>query len=151
MYMYTDTVDFMLILLSQAASSWLHIVPWGIRKLVKHVKDKYGDTPVIITENGMDDPSGPFRTLEKALNDDKRIRYHRDYLSNLSAAIREDGCNVRGYFVWSLLDNWEWNMGYTVRFGLYYVDFRNNLTRIPKDSVQWFKNMLRIETEHSEI
>lgn len=52
MYMYTDTVDFMLILLSQAASSWLHIVPWGIRKLVKHVKDKYGDTPVIITENG---------------------------------------------------------------------------------------------------
>ncbi|KAG5032989.1 hypothetical protein JHK82_016556 [Glycine max] len=100
---------------------------------------------------GMDDPSGPFRTLEKALNDDKRIRYHRDYLSNLSAAIREDGCNVRGYFVWSLLDNWEWNMGYTVRFGLYYVDFRNNLTRIPKDSVQWFKNMLRIETEHSEI
>uniref|UniRef100_A0A0R0JXW9 Beta-glucosidase n=1 Tax=Glycine max TaxID=3847 RepID=A0A0R0JXW9_SOYBN len=135
----------------KAASSWLHIVPWGIRKLVKHVKDKYGDTPVIITENGMDDPSGPFRTLEKALNDDKRIRYHRDYLSNLSAAIREDGCNVRGYFVWSLLDNWEWNMGYTVRFGLYYVDFRNNLTRIPKDSVQWFKNMLRIETEHSEI
>ncbi|KAG4986137.1 hypothetical protein JHK86_033828 [Glycine max] len=85
----------------------------------------------------MDDPSGPFRTLEKALNDDKRIRYHRNYLSNLTAAIREDDCNVRGYFVWSFLDNWEWNMGYTVRFGLYYVDFRNKLTRIPKDSVQW--------------
>ncbi|KAG4980502.1 hypothetical protein JHK85_034460 [Glycine max] len=84
----------------------------------------------------MDDPSGPFRTLEKALNDDKRIRYHRNYLSNLTAAIREDDCNVRGYFVWSFLDNWEWNMGYTVRFGLYYVDFRNKLTRIPKDSVQ---------------
>ncbi|KAH1221434.1 putative beta-glucosidase 41 [Glycine max] len=99
----------------------------------------------------MDDPSGPFRTLEKALNDDKRIRYHRNYLSNLTAAIREDDCNVRGYFVWSFLDNWEWNMGYTVRFGLYYVDFRNKLTRIPKDSVQWFKNMLRIKTEHNEI
>ena len=58
---------------------------------------------------------------------------------------------MRGYFVWSFLDNWEWNMGYTVRFGLYYVDFRNKLTRIPKDSVQWFKNMLRIKTEHNEI
>ncbi|KAK7342598.1 hypothetical protein VNO80_25554 [Phaseolus coccineus] len=133
----------------KAASSWLHIVPWGIRKLVKHVKDKYGDTPVIITENGMDDPSQPFMTLQKALKDDKRIRYHRDYLSNLSAAIRQDDCNVRGYFVWSLLDNWEWNMGYTVRFGLYYVDFKNNLTRIPKDSMKWFKNILRIETERS--
>lgn len=65
---------------------------------------------------------------------------------------RQDGCNVRGYFVWSLLDNWEWNLGYTVRFGLYYVDFKNNLTRIPKASVQWFKNMLRLETkEISEI
>nr|AFK47660.1 unknown [Lotus japonicus] len=116
----------------RAASHWLHIVPWGIRKLVKYVKSKYGNTPVIITENGMDDPGRPFMTLEKALKDDKRIRYHRDYLSNLSAAIRQDDCNVRGYFVWSLLDNWEWNLGYTVRFGLYYVDYSNNLTRIPK-------------------
>lgn len=87
---------------------------------------------MIITENGVDDLSRPLMTLQKALDDDKRIRYHRDYLSNLSAAIREDGCNVRGYFVRSLLDNWEWKMGYTVRYGLYYVDFKNNLTRIPK-------------------
>ncbi|GAU49788.1 hypothetical protein TSUD_94290 [Trifolium subterraneum] len=129
----------------KAASSWLHIVPWGIRKLMKHVKIKYRNTPVIITENGMDDPNRPFMTLQKSLKDDKRIRYHRDYLSNLSAAIREDDCNVKGYFVWSLLDNWEWNLGYTVRFGLYYVDYKNNLTRIPKSSVQWFKNMLRLE------
>ncbi|XP_057458463.1 beta-glucosidase 25 isoform X2 [Lotus japonicus] len=136
----------------RAASHWLHIVPWGIRKLVKYVKSKYGNTPVIITENGMDDPGRPFMTLEKALKDDKRIRYHRDYLSNLSAAIRQDDCNVRGYFVWSLLDNWEWNLGYTVRFGLYYVDYSNNLTRIPKASAQWFKNILSFEAENrSEI
>ncbi|CAM8999156.1 unnamed protein product [Rhodiola kirilowii] len=56
---------------------------------------------------------------EKALKDEKRINFHKDYLSNLSAAIRQDGCNLSGYFVWSLLDNWEWNSGYTVRFGLY--------------------------------
>lgn len=44
--------------------------------------------------------------------------------------------------MWSLLDNWEWNMGFSVRFGLYFVDFNNNLTRIPKSSAKWFKNLL---------
>ncbi|KAL3638378.1 putative beta-glucosidase 41 [Castilleja foliolosa] len=126
----------------RSASRWLHIVPWGIRKLANYIKDKYGNPPVFITENGMDDPNKSHAALEKVLKDDKRISYHRDYLSNISAAIREDECDIRGYFVWSLLDNWEWNMGYTVRFGLYYVDFKNNLTRIPKSSVKWFKNML---------
>ncbi|XP_057766531.1 putative beta-glucosidase 41 isoform X6 [Salvia miltiorrhiza] len=130
----------------RAASSWLYIVPWGIRSLANYIKDKYGNPPVIITENGMDDPN---RSLVKALQDDKRINYHRDYLSNLSAAIRQDKCDIRGYFVWSLLDNWEWNMGYTKRFGLYYVDFKNNLTRIPKSSVNWFKNMLTSPTHHA--
>ncbi|KAH9299305.1 hypothetical protein KI387_030987, partial [Taxus chinensis] len=55
----------------------------------------------------MDDPNNIFISLKKALKDKKRIRYHADYLSSLSAAIKEDECNVRGYFVWSLLDNWE--------------------------------------------
>ncbi|KAL6975335.1 putative beta-glucosidase 41 [Sarracenia purpurea var. burkii] len=133
----------------RAASSWLHVVPWGIRKLARYVKVKYGNPPVIITENGMDDPNTPHTALDKALQDDKRIRFHMDYLSNLSAAVREDNCNVQGYFVWSLLDNWEWNSGYTVRFGLYYVDYKNNLTRIPKSSVGWFKSMLRLKNDTS--
>ncbi|XP_028087141.1 putative beta-glucosidase 41 [Camellia sinensis] len=72
----------------KAASSWLHIVPWGIRKLMRYVKHKYGNLPVIITENGVDDPNKFYIPLDKALKDDKRIRFHRDYLSNLSAAIR---------------------------------------------------------------
>ncbi|XP_010910029.1 beta-glucosidase 25 isoform X2 [Elaeis guineensis] len=127
----------------RAASHWLHIVPWGIRKLMRYIKEKYGNPLVIITENGMDDSNNPFATLDKALEDNKRIHYHNDYLSNLSAAVREDGCNVRGYFVWSLLDNWEWNSGYTVRFGLYFVDYRDNLKRIPKASVKWFKHFLQ--------
>ncbi|XP_072953891.1 beta-glucosidase 25 [Typha angustifolia] len=125
-----------------AASHWLHIVPWGIRKLMRYVKEKYGNPLTIITENGMDDANKPFAKLEKMLKDDKRIQYHNDYLSNLHSAIREDGCNVHGYFVWSLLDNWEWNSGYMVRFGLYYVDYKNNLTRIPKASSQWFRKFL---------
>uniref|UniRef100_A0A0E0LET5 Beta-glucosidase n=1 Tax=Oryza punctata TaxID=4537 RepID=A0A0E0LET5_ORYPU len=125
-----------------AASSWLHIVPWGMFKLMKYVKEKYGNPPVVITENGMDDANHPFSRLEDVLQDDKRIQYHNDYMSNLLDAIRREGCNVHGYFVWSLLDNWEWNSGYTVRFGLYYIDYKNNLTRIPKASVQWFSQVL---------
>ncbi|OWM81223.1 hypothetical protein CDL15_Pgr007254 [Punica granatum] len=136
----------------RAASRWLHIVPWGIRKFAIYVRDKYGNPPVIITENGMDELNRPYVTLTKALQDDRRIDYHRDYLSNLSAAIRENDCNVRGYFTWSLLDNWEWNSGYTVRFGLYYVDYKNNLTRIPKSSAHWFKSFLTLGSElRSEI
>ncbi|KAL4201797.1 hypothetical protein AMTRI_Chr02g260480 [Amborella trichopoda] len=130
----------------RAASRWLHIVPWGIRKLTTYIKDTYGNPPVIITENGdasMDDPNTHHLVLNEALQDHKRIKYHNEYLSNLSVAIREDGCDVQGYFVWSLLDNWEWNMGYTVRFGLYFIDYNNNLTRIPKASVEWFKGFLK--------
>ncbi|CAL9096597.1 unnamed protein product [Musa acuminata var. zebrina] len=128
---------------ARASSIWLYIVPQGIRSLMNYIKDKYYNPSVIITENGMDDFNNPFISIEHALKDDKRIKYHSDYLSNLAASIREDGCNVKGYFVWSLLDNWEWAAGYTSRFGLYFVDYKDNLKRYPKNSVNWFKNLLR--------
>ncbi|XP_057839739.1 beta-glucosidase 40 isoform X2 [Cryptomeria japonica] len=127
---------------SKAASIWLYIVPWGIRSLMNYIKERYGNPPVIITENGMDDSNSIFIPLKKALKDEQRIRYHADYLSSLSAAIKEDGCDVRGYFAWSLLDNWEWAGGYTSRFGLYFIDYNDNLKRYPKDSVKWFKKFL---------
>ncbi|KAH0467835.1 hypothetical protein IEQ34_002868 [Dendrobium chrysotoxum] len=126
----------------KASSIWLYIVPRGLRSLMNYIKDKYGNPPVIITENGMDDSNNPFISIKNALKDEKRIRYHSEYLGNLSAAIKDDGCDVRGYFVWSLLDNWEWAAGYTSRFGLYFVDYNDNLKRYPKNSVQWFKNLL---------
>ncbi|KAJ4959958.1 hypothetical protein NE237_019868 [Protea cynaroides] len=126
----------------RASSIWLYLVPEGIRSLMNYIKDKYGNPLVIITENGMDDPNNPFISIKDALQDTKRIKYHSSYLSNLLASIKEDGCNVRGYFAWSLLDNWEWAAGYTSRFGLYFVDYKDNLKRYPKQSVQWFKNFL---------
>ncbi|KAI3831303.1 hypothetical protein MKX03_034089 [Papaver bracteatum] len=127
----------------KASSIWLYIVPSGIRSLMNYVRQKYGNPVVFITENGMDDSNDFFKSIKDALKDEKRIKYHNDYLTSLLASIKEDGCNVKGYFVWSLLDNWEWAAGYTSRFGLYYVDYRDKLKkRYPKDSVQWFKNFL---------
>ncbi|XP_074572520.1 beta-glucosidase 6-like [Curcuma longa] len=127
----------------RASSVWLYIVPEGFRSLMNYIKQKYRNPPVIITENGMDDSNNPFKSVKDALKDDKRIRYHNDYLSNLSSAIRADGCNVQGYFAWSLLDNWEWAAGYTSRFGLYFVDYKDELKRYPKNSVNWFKDLLK--------
>ncbi|KAK4493432.1 hypothetical protein RD792_011596 [Penstemon davidsonii] len=90
----------------------------------------------------MDDGNNPLQSIKDALKDQKRIKYHNDYLTNLLAAIKDDGCNVKGYFVWSLLDNWEWQAGFSSRFGLYYVDYNDKLKRYAKDSVKWFKNFL---------
>ncbi|KAG5522452.1 hypothetical protein RHGRI_034586 [Rhododendron griersonianum] len=99
---------------------------------------------------GMDDPNSPLIPLKSALKDEKRIKYHNDYLSNLLASIKEDGCNVKGYFVWSLLDNWEWSVGFGSRFGLYFVDYHDKLKRYPKDSVKWFKTFLASEEENQQ-
>ncbi|CAI0463067.1 unnamed protein product [Linum tenue] len=126
----------------RANAIWLYIVPQGLRSLMNYVKQRYGNPPVYITENGMDDPNSLFKSIKDAQKDEKRIRYLNDYLTSLLASIKEDGCNVKGYFVWSLLDNWEWSGGYTSRFGLYFVDFKDNLKRYPKDSVKWFTNFL---------
>ena len=54
-----------------------------------------------------------------------------------------DGVNVKGYFAWSLLDNYEWNSGYTVRFGIVFVDYDHGLKRYPKHSARWFKKFLQ--------
>lgn len=126
----------------RASSVWLYIVPHGIRSLLNYIKQKYENPLIIITENGMDDSNNIFTSRKDTLKDTKRINYHNDYLTNLLAAIKEDGCNVKGYFVWSLMDNWEWAAGFSSRFGLYYVDYKDNLKRYPKDSVNWFKNFL---------
>ncbi|KAJ7563891.1 hypothetical protein O6H91_03G129100 [Diphasiastrum complanatum] len=125
----------------RAASEWLFIVPWGLQKVLHWITERYNKPPIILTENGMDDHNVNTASLGDSLNDTKRIYYYQTYLSAVLQAIRE-GADVRGYFAWSLLDNFEWNMGYSKRFGFYYVDYSNGLKRHAKSSALWFKNFL---------
>ncbi|BAT89164.1 hypothetical protein VIGAN_06004700 [Vigna angularis var. angularis] len=77
----------------------------------------------------------------KSLEDNMRIDYISNHLAYVQSAI-ENGVNVKGYFAWSLLDNFEWADGFSVRFGIIYVDFKDGLSRYPKKSAQWFKKFL---------
>ncbi|XP_050284253.1 beta-glucosidase 17-like isoform X10 [Quercus robur] len=124
------------------AADWLFVYPRGIRELMLYVKKKYNNPPIYITENGVDDNDS--LPIQKALNDSLRIKYYHCHLSNLLKAIRA-GVDVRGYFAWSFLDNFEWESGYTLRFGITYVDYKNGLTRYLKSSAFWFKNFLQKE------
>nr|BAO04177.1 hypothetical protein [Delphinium grandiflorum] len=126
----------------RAASEWLYIVPWGMQKLLKYITQKYHNPPIYITENGMDDEEDTTAPLHEMLDDRKRVGYFKGYVGAVAEAIR-DGSDVRGYFAWSLLDNFEWAMGYTKRFGLVYVDYKNGLTRHPKSSALWFARFLK--------
>ncbi|XP_044489177.1 beta-glucosidase 12-like [Mangifera indica] len=127
---------------SQAATSWLHVYPRGLRDLLLYVKEKYNNPLVYITENGIDEFNNATLSLEQALKDPMRIDYYHRHLLFLERAIKE-GVNVKGYFAWSLLDDFEWSSGYTVRFGINFVDYKNGNKRYPKQSAIWFKNFLQ--------
>ncbi|WP_207228653.1 GH1 family beta-glucosidase [Streptomyces sp. BK239] len=112
------------------------VVPEGLTELLTTFKDRYGDRlpPVVITENGCSYPG---------VDDQSRIAYLDGHLQALHRAV-EAGVDVRGYFVWSLLDNFEWAEGYQRRFGLVHVDFET-LARTPKASYTWLRDVLRAQ------
>ncbi|KAI3468067.1 hypothetical protein Pfo_024730 [Paulownia fortunei] len=127
-------------------SWWLYIVPWGIYKLLKYINDTYNNTTynlpdIFITENGVDEQSDHKLTAYEACRDKRRVNYFRDHLGKILNAVNEN-VKVKGYFAWSWSDNFEWADGYTVRFGLIYVDYMNHLRRHPKDSAVWFSKFL---------
>ncbi|KAM1752367.1 hypothetical protein ACFX11_010360 [Malus domestica] len=126
----------------QTALDWLYVYPKGIHDLVLYTKEKYNDPLIYITENGVSELNNPELSIEEALLDTGRIDYHYRHLCYLQAAIK-NGAKVKGYFPWTLLDDFEWNSGYTVRFGLNYVDYNDGLKRHPKLSAHWFKNLLK--------
>ncbi|MED6212949.1 hypothetical protein PIB30_088398 [Stylosanthes scabra] len=109
---------------SKTATDWLHTYPHGILDLLEYTKENYGDPIIYITENGINEPNDG----TKALDDNFRIDFLSQHLSYIEQAIG-NGVKVKGYFVWSLLDNFEWSYGYTVRWGIIHVDFKNDLKR----------------------
>ncbi|KOM44458.1 hypothetical protein LR48_Vigan05g206300, partial [Vigna angularis] len=127
----------------QTASDWLYVCPKGIKKLLLYTKEQYNDPVIYITENGRgNDVSQDKETLEESLIDIYRIDFYYRHLYYLLSAIRDGHVNVKGYFAWSLLDNFEWRDGYLIGFGLNYVD-RQNQKRYPKLSANWFKSFLQ--------
>jgi beta-glucosidase len=123
------------------ATGW-NIEPAGLTELLGWLHTTYPDTPLMITENGaaFDDVVA----ADGRIHDVPRIAYLHDHIDALGAAI-DAGVNVRGYFVWSLMDNFEWNSGYEKRFGIIRVDYES-LERTWKDSAFWYRELIRTNT-----
>jgi beta-glucosidase len=120
------------------ASTWLHFGPdalyWGPR----HAAQIWNLKELYITENGTS--SADVLTPDGHVYDTDRVMYLRNYLRSLHRAVSE-GIPVRGYFLWSLMDNFEWADGYNLRFGLYYVDFKTE-KRYPKLSASFYRETI---------
>ena len=113
------------------------VYPEGLLKLLTDLHQIYQLPPIYITENGaaVDD-----HVIDGVVDDEQRCRYYQNHLSSVDQAIRK-GVDIRGYFAWSLLDNFEWSEGYKMRFGIVYVDYKTQ-KRTPKRSALWFKEFL---------
>ena len=124
------------------AMGWA-VVPEALTELLVGLKRDYGDLPLLITENGaafVDRRNGG-----DVVEDPSRLAYIEGHLTAVENAIAA-GVDVRGYFVWSLLDNFEWEHGYSHRFGIVYVDFETQ-RRIPKRSALWYRDRIAAATE----
>ncbi|EDL99904.1 glucosidase, beta, acid 3 (cytosolic) (predicted) [Rattus norvegicus] len=107
---------------------WIYVVPWGIRKLLKYIKDTYNNPVIYITENGFPQCDPP------SLDDTQRWEYFRQTFQEL----------FKVYCAWSLLDNFEWNNGYSRRFGLFHVDFEDPARpRTPYRSAKEYAKVIR--------
>lgn len=121
---------------AQRSDMW-EIYPEGLYQILKRVKNEYGNLPCYITENGYPiiEKNGP------VIEDDDRIGYLKDHMRAAKRAM-EEGVNLKGYYIWSLTDNFEWARGYGMRFGLVRVDF-NTLERKFKKSALWYRDFIK--------
>jgi beta-glucosidase len=123
--------------LPHTATGW-DIDPQGLVDILSQVQRDYPAIPIYLTENGaaFDDVA-----VDGVVHDDNRIAFLHDHLQSL-ATLREQGVDIRGYFAWSLLDNYEWSEGYAKRFGIVHVDYETQV-RTPKDSAHWYADLIR--------
>ena len=115
------------------------INPQGFTDMLKRIRDSYGNPTVYITENGcaLED----FPDAKGYVEDWGRLDYLRGHIRAVHRAIAE-GCNIRGYFVWSLMDNFEWSHGLEPRFGIVRVDYKT-MRRVPKLSARWYSGVIK--------
>ncbi|KAF7017507.1 hypothetical protein CFC21_030944 [Triticum aestivum] len=125
----------------ETGAPFFYDVPHGMEKAVMYYKQRYNNTPTYITENGCAQASNSSMTAKDFTGDTERIDYISGYLTYLVSAMRK-GADIRGYFVWSILDDFEWTSGYKDRFRLYHVDFKTQ-KRTPKLSAEWFREFLK--------
>lgn len=117
---------------------WLYCVPEGLEGILKYIRDQYSNVEVIVTENGWAD--------DGELEDNNRIHFLKAHMQAVLNAMNE-GCNVTGYMVWSLFDNFEWQKGYTDKFGLYAVNFTSpNKERYPRKSAKYYRKVIETKT-----
>ncbi|GMI73952.1 beta glucosidase 16 [Hibiscus trionum] len=123
-------------------SVFIYVYPEGLYKILKFMEENYSkNLTIYITENGYTEKSDDNIPISQTLKDDVRIEFIQKHLHQLQNAIK-NGVNVKGYFYYSLIDSFEWGEGYTVRYGLYRVDFKS-LTRSPKDSAKWYHDFIK--------
>jgi len=120
------------------ASPWLYIGPEVIYWAVRHVSEIWKPRALYITENGCS--ADDVVTADGRIEDTDRVMFLRNYLTHLHRAASE-GYPIKGYFLWSLLDNYEWADGYSKRFGIHYVDFKTQ-ARTPKLSAEWYREVI---------
>ena len=114
--------------------------PASLTRTLLWIRERYGSIPLYVTENGAAFPD-PDTSPPEGLDDGRRVAYFRAHLRALRVAI-DRGADVRGYFAWSLLDNYEWACGYAKRFGIVHVDFATQ-KRTPKASARYYAEVVR--------
>ena len=117
------------------------VTPEGIEYLVRYYYERYG-LPILFAENGV--AISEWKTLEGDIPDDMRIDFIRRHLEEIKKV--SEKYPVTGYFYWSFMDNFEWALGYSKRFGLVYVDYET-LERTPKKSAYWYKKVIETNGE----
>jgi beta-glucosidase len=114
------------------------VYPEGLHQLLLRVGRDYSPKAIYITENGA--AYGDVRVHDGSVHDPERTAYLQSHIDAVRRAA-EAGVPMKGYFVWSFLDNFEWSLGYSKRFGIVYVDYPT-LERVPKDSFYWYRDLI---------
>ncbi|OVA17552.1 Glycoside hydrolase [Macleaya cordata] len=128
--------------LPPGGSNSIYIYPTGLRDVLIYLKNRYQNPKFFVTENGVPEGRDDSVPLEQALKDDHRIEVINSHLYAVREAMKK-GVNMKGFFIWALLDCMEMGSAYNVRFGLNYVDYNDNLKRYPKKSAKWIHSFLK--------